>query len=95
MIYNLGDNATRSRDLTRSRAMKFSAMYSCSEPVKGRAYKPGKIKGKLWKTVLSSLGNIPLIEMLYAVRCLKSNDDMILALTGQFKQLSHEPEKLR
>ena len=30
--------------------------------------------------------------MLYAVRCLKSNEDMILALAGQFKQLSHEPE---
>ena len=26
-------------------------------------------------------------EMLYAVRCLKSNEDMILALAGQFKQL--------
>ena len=34
-------------------------------------------------------------EMLYAVRCLKSNEDMILSLAGQFKQLSHEPEKLR
>ena len=34
-------------------------------------------------------------EMLYAVRCLKSNDDMILALAGQFKQLSHELEKFR
>ena len=33
--------------------------------------------------------------MLYEVRCLKSNEDMILALAGQFKQLSHEPEKLR
>ena len=32
-------------------------------------------------------------ELLYAVRCLKSNEDMILALAGQFKQLSHEPEK--
>ena len=32
-------------------------------------------------------------EMLYAVRCLKSNEDMILALPGQFKQLSHAPEK--
>ena len=32
-------------------------------------------------------------EMLYAVRCLKSNEDMILALAGQFKQLSHKPEK--
>ena len=30
-------------------------------------------------------------EMLYAARCLKSNEDMILALAGQFKQLSHEP----
>ena len=34
-------------------------------------------------------------EMLYAVRCLKSNEDMILAFAGQFKQLSHEPEKFR
>ena len=33
-------------------------------------------------------------EMLYEVRCLKSTEDMILALAGQFKQLSHEPEKL-
>ena len=31
-------------------------------------------------------------EVLYEVRCLKSNEDMILAL--QFKQLSHEPEKI-
>ena len=31
----------------------------------------------------------------YELRCLKSNEDMILALTGQFKQLSHEPEKFR
>ena len=34
-------------------------------------------------------------EMLYEVRCLKSNEDMILALAGQFKQLSHEHEKFR
>ena len=32
-------------------------------------------------------------EMSYEVRCLKSNEDMILALAGQFKQLSQEPEK--
>ena len=34
-------------------------------------------------------------EMLY-VKCgvLKSNEDMILALAGQFKQLSHDPNKL-
>ena len=50
----------------------------------------------------SSMGNplgwkglLFLKEMLYAVRCLKSNEDMILALAGQFKQLSHEPEKFR
>ena len=59
MIYNVRNDATRSRDLPRSRAMKFSVMYSCSEPVKGKAYKPGKIKDKFWKTVLSSLGNTP------------------------------------
>ena len=33
-------------------------------------------------------------DVLYEVRCLKSNEDMILALTGQFKQLSHEPEMI-
>ena len=33
-------------------------------------------------------------EMLYEVWCLKSNEDMIFALAGQFKQLlSHEPKK--
>ena len=42
--------------------------------------------------------------MLYAVRCLKSNEDMILALVGQFKQSllsydipftgKHDPNKL-
>ena len=40
--------------------------------------------------------SLPFFErMLYAVRCLKSNEDMILAFAGQFKQLSHEPEKFR
>ena len=34
-------------------------------------------------------------EMLYEVWCLKSNEDVILAPTGQFKQLSHESEKFR
>ena len=27
-------------------------------------------------------------EMLYEVQCLKSNEDMILALAGQFKQFA-------
>ena len=34
-------------------------------------------------------------DVLYEVRCLKSNEDMILALTGQFKKFYHEPEKFR
>ena len=34
-------------------------------------------------------------EMLYKVRNLKSSEDMILALTGHFKQLSLAPEKFR
>ena len=34
-------------------------------------------------------------EMLYEVRYLKSSEDMILAFAGQFKQLSHQPEKFR
>ena len=35
-------------------------------------------------------------EMLY-MKCgvLKSNEDKILGLEGQFKQLPHEPEKFR
>ena len=40
-------------------------------------------------------GVIYMKEMLYELRCLKSNEDMILALAGQFQQLSHEPEKFR
>ena len=28
-------------------------------------------------------------------QCYLSNEDMILALAGQLKQLSHEPEKFR
>ena len=39
--------------------------------------------------------NLNLKEVLYEVRCLKSTEDIILALAGQFKQLSHEPEKFR
>ena len=34
-------------------------------------------------------------EIVYNVRYLKSSENMILALAGQFKQLSHEPEKIR
>ena len=34
-------------------------------------------------------------EVLYEVRCLKSSEDMILALAGEFKQFSREPEKFR
>ena len=34
-------------------------------------------------------------EVLYEVRCLKTNEDMILALAGQFKQLSSKPENFR
>ena len=29
-------------------------------------------------------------EVLYEVRCLKSNEDMILALAGQFKQFKQQ-----
>ena len=33
-------------------------------------------------------------EMLNEVRRLKSNEDMILALAGQFKQLSHDHDHI-
>ena len=41
--------------------------------------------------MLSNNNNVNYVmkEMLYEVRCLKSNEDMILALAGQLKQLSH------
>ena len=44
-------------------------------------------------TILKKIASMK--EMLYEVRCLKSNEDMILALAGQFKKLSDEPEKFR
>ena len=48
------------------------------------------------KSILKIFGNFPYFEQLFAfyernvisVRCLKSNEDMILALAGQFKQLT-------
>ena len=45
--------------------------------------------------VIETTHHLCMKDVLYEVRCLKSNEDMILALTGQFKQLSHEPEKFR
>ena len=52
-----------------------------------------------FQTVEVALGKVSRVsvkrsmkELLYEVRCLKSNKDMIFALAGQFKQLSHEPE---
>ena len=49
---------------------------------------------------LSHIHDFPVLctfikKMLYEVRYLKSSEDMILTLAGQFKQLSHEPEKFR
>ena len=34
------------------------------------------------------------VQSVWSVAVAKSNEDMILALVAQFKQLSHEPEKL-
>ena len=52
--------------------------------------------GRWLKTCLSLTNiDVNMKEILYAVRCLKSNEDMILALAGQIKQLSHDPEKFR
>ena len=55
-----------------------------------------EILGLEWD-MIPQVSNIifPMKDVLYEVRCLKSNEDMILALTGQFKQLSNEPEKFR
>ena len=51
-------------------------------------------KVMFWNLVISNIDN-SMKEVLYEVRCLKSSEDMILALAGQFKQLSREPEKFR
>ena len=48
-----------------------------------------------WRYAILTFPTVDIMkEMFYEVRCLKSNEDMILALAGQFKQLSHEPENL-
>ena len=55
--------------------------------------------GGLIECLCSGLGTFDLFVMLLSLeRCicrLQSTEDMILALAGQFKQLSYEPEKFR
>ena len=50
-------------------------------------------------TMLGAVRTVSLMQVPYLglehVYQMKSNEDMILALAGQFKQLSHEPEKFR
>ena len=43
---------------------------------------------KKWQINLKPVRLTFVKEMLYEVRCLKSSEDMILALAGQFKQLN-------
>ena len=43
----------------------------------------GKFLSKVQNNFIATV-NIHMKEMLYEVRCLKSNEDMILALAGQF-----------
>ena len=46
--------------------------------------------------MLIAVNTITEIVILYKyVEMMMMNEDMILALAGQFKQLSHEPEKFR
>ena len=57
----------------------------------------GRLKRALleWKLIYVAKFIIEVIEFGYKLP-FKSNEDMILALAGQFiKQLSHEPEKFR
>ena len=67
---------------------------SSSRPDRGED-KLNEILVPLVESLKKERTKFPFERMLYAVRCLKSNEDMILALAGQFKQLSHEPEKFR
>ena len=52
------------------------------------------IGGRGYKSWVVGVG-VSNIECCMKCGILKSSEDMILALTGQFKQLSHEPEKCR
>ena len=63
-----------------------------NENVPVRDYEINDHTSRIFKNYITV---IKLKGMLYAVRCLKTNEDMILTLAGQFKQLSHEPEKFR
>ena len=54
------------------------------------------------KTAIEETGNdfdVTLNNVIFQLQTKRdypySNEDMILALAGQFKQLSHEPEKFR
>ena len=65
--------------------------FSSNENVIQRVVRPWSPLNSLYIYILYERNVV-----LYAVRCLKSNEDMILAaLAGQFKQLSLEPEKFR
>ena len=49
----------------------------------------------IYRSLIQAYINYGMKEVLYEVRCLKWNEDMNLSLAGQFKLLSHKPEKFR
>ena len=55
------------------------------------------LKGNITLNESDNQGKVPAILLFHKKMNfqMKSNEDMILALAGQFKQLSHEPEKFR
>ena len=62
-------------------------LYTLSRPVNKNSH------NSLTLTLTMLLGLVQTRIRGYMVIELKSNEDMILVLAGQFKQLSHEPEK--
>ena len=83
-------NLKNSGDSTGFEPMTSAMPVQCSNQL---SYEVTQWRAGQFVGLMFSVKGMSYERMLYAVRCLKSNEDMILALAEQFKQLSHEPEK--
>ena len=64
--------------------MTSAMLVQCSNQL---SYEVTQLRAGQFVGLMFSRERCPMKEMLYEVRCLKSNEDMILALAGQFKQI--------
>ena len=86
-------NLKNSSDSTGFELMTFAMPVQCSNQL---SYEVTHLReGQFVGLVFSRERNVVWKKCYMKCGVLKSNEDMILALAGQFKQLSHEPEKFR